>query len=121
MSEAASVVPAISRRRLLNVCSGEFTLAPALELLLKNDVATPHLKKLLGYALAYDPDLRAFGVRANTAKPMIDSLQTQLTAIITGRWDIILKKKCFSGFSVEDYAFAEYKYSDPKKLAACVW
>ena len=53
------------------------------------DVATPHLKKLLAYALAYDPDLRTFGVRANMAQPMIDGLQTQLTAIITGRWDII--------------------------------
>ena len=57
------------------------------------DVATPHLKNLLAYALAYDPDLRTFGLRANMAQPMIDGLQTQLASIIAERWDIILKHK----------------------------
>ena len=49
------------------------------------DVATPHLKKLLSYALAYDPNLRTFGVLTNMAQPTIDGLQTQLTAIIAER------------------------------------
>ena len=86
------------------------------------DVATPHLKKLLAYALAYDPDLRTFGVRANMAQTMIDGLQTQLTSIIAERWDIILKNRWFPVFSVKGNAFAEYKYSDfPKKIGStCV-